>query len=209
MKAHGVILSAGLFLLCGTVLKIDAQGSIVLNGVETNSFPGEINVWNPGSQATTFFFTALGKQQPTLYTNVFSFGEPVTIGVRVFLVSSNAPISLQPILSGSWTELGYASSYVFAAGVPFYVALYTGADVAPPYPPTEPYTYLDPVFGWAELENINGSIYLLNGALEYGGSGIYAGTQTIIQSVPEPATLGFLVLGGAMIGLRRLKRLVL
>jgi hypothetical protein len=197
---------AVLLLLCGTVLNINAQGYIVQNGVETNSFPGEINVWNPGTQATTFLFNPLSKQQPTVYTNVFGFSEPVTIGVRVFLVSPNDPISLQPILSGTWTELGYASSYVFAAGVPFYVGLYTGSNIAPPYPPTQPYTYLDPVFGWAELENVNGTIQVLNSALEYGGAGIYAGTQTIIQPVPEPSMLALSGLGGLLLVCRRWRK---
>ena len=110
---------------------------------------------------------------------------------------------MQPILSQNWTELGASpSNYVFAAGVPFYVALYTGFNFAPPYPPYPPYQYLDPVFGWAELENIGGTIQLLNSALEYGGGGIFAGTQNIIP-VPEPSTFAMVALGGLLLGFRR------
>jgi hypothetical protein len=63
--------------------------------------------------------------------------------------------------------LSLQSSYVFNVGTPFYVGLYTGGGVAPPYPPYPPYVYTDPVFGWAELENVNGTIELLNAAAEY------------------------------------------
>ena len=152
---------------------------------------------------TQFLLNPVGKTQPTFYTNTFSFGEFTDVGVRVFLVSSNDAISLQPILSQNWTELGASpSNYVFAAGVPFYVALYTGFNFAPPYPPYPPYQYLDPVFGWAELENIGGTIQLLNSALEYGGGGIFAGTQNIIP-VPEPSTFAMVALGGLLLGFRR------
>ena len=188
--------------LFGAFVQLHAQGYIVPNGVDTTTFPGEINVWNPsGTQATTFMLTPVAKQQPTFYTNVFNFSEPLTIGVRVFLVQSNDAISLQPILSQSWTELG-SGNYVFANGVPFYVALYTGSTFAPPYPPYPPYTYLDPVFGWAELLNNKGSIQVLDYAVEYKGGGIYAGTQNIIP-VPEPGVIGLFALGGALLGLRR------
>jgi len=197
-----------LFLGCliAVSIRANAQGYIVPNGVDTNTFPGEINVWNSsGNQATTFMLTPIDKQQPTVYTNVFSFSEPVTIGVRVFLVQSNDAISLQPILSQSWTELGNAPSYVFGNGVPFYVGLYTGASIAPPGAFFPPYTYNDPVFGWALLVNNRGNIQVLDYAVEYGGAGIYAGTQNIIP-VPEPGVLGLFGLGGALLGLRRRKK---
>ena len=59
--------------------------------------------------------------------------------------------------------------------------------------------YEDPLFGWAQLVNNNGVIELLDGALEYKGSGIYAGTQTII---PEPSLLGLLAFGALLLGWR-------
>ena len=142
---------------------------------------------------------------PTIYTNVFSFTEPVTIGVRVFLVQPNDAISLQPILSHAWTELEYPNSYIFANGVSFYVGLYTGYNFAPPYPPFPPYTYLDPVFGWAKLVNNQGIIQLLDYAVEYQGGGIYAGTQTIIPT-PEPSTFCLTALGGLLFGWRVWKK---
>jgi len=205
MKTNLKILAL-LFFTFAEFSKLHAQGYIVPNGVVTNLFAGEIDVWNPnGTQVTGFIFTPIGKQRPTTYTNVFSFTEPVTIGVRVFLVQPNDAISLQPILSQSWTELGAAPSYVFADGVPFYVGLYTGYNFAPPYPPSPPFYYTDPVFGWAELENIHGNIQVLDYAVEYQGSGIYAGTQTIIP-VPEPSALGLFGLSAVLLGLRRWKK---
>jgi hypothetical protein len=183
-----------------------AQGYLVPNGVVTNLFPGEIDLnWPQETQVNGFSLTPTGKQAPTVFTNIFNFNEPATIGVRVFLVNSNDALSLQPILSGTWTELQLGNNYVFANGTPFYVGLYSGANVAPPYPPTPPYQYLDPVFGWAELENVQGSIVLLNSALEYGGNGIYAGTPTIIQPAPEPGTLGLVALGGLLLTWARRK----
>jgi hypothetical protein len=86
-------------------------------------------------------------------------------------------------------------SYVFANnGSSFYVGLYTG------YTP-QGGIYSNPLFGWAELENVNGSIQLLNSALEYQGGGIFAGTQTIIP-VPEPGTFSLAALGVLLLGWR-------
>ena len=183
-------------------LKIQAQGYIVPNGVDTNTFSGEINVWNPGTQATTFSLTLLGMQNIFASAHTFSFSEPATIGVRVFLVQPNDAISLQPIFSRSWTELTYPNTYVFANGVPFYVGLYTGSNFAPPYPPFPPYFYLDPVYGWAKLVNNFGSIQLLNYAVEYQGGGIIAGTQTIIP-IPEPSIFTLFALGSLLFVGRR------
>ncbi len=49
--------------------------------------------------------------------------------------------------------------------------------------------------------NNQGVIQLQEGALEYQGGGIYAGTQNIIP-VPEPGAFGFLGLGVLVFGLR-------
>src|SRR5205814_104528 len=139
--------------LCA-IFQLGAQGYIVPNGVFTNLFPGEIDVWNPGTQINGFLLTPAN-------LNTFIFNEPATIGVRVFLVLPNDPVSLQPILSLSYVELNLQSSYSFNVGVPFYVGLYTGGSVAPPYPPYPPYIYTDPVFGWAKLVNNGGIIQML------------------------------------------------
>jgi PEP-CTERM motif len=176
------------FVLC-LVFQAGAQGYIVPNGVVTDLFPGEIDVWNPGTQITGFSFTP---SNPT----TFVFNEPATIGVRVFLVSPNDPISLQPILSLSYPEFSLQGSYAFNLGTPFFVGLYTGGNIAPPYPPYPPYTYTDPVFGWAELENVNGTIEVVDSAVEYQGGGIFAGTETIIPT-PEPGTWALAILGAA------------
>jgi len=190
----------------GAISQLHSQGYIVPNGVMTNLYPGEIDVWNPsGGMLTGFSFTPIGIQQPAVSSNIFNFDEPVTIGVRVFLVSPNDPISLQPIISQSYAELLFPANYVFQSGVPFYVGLYTGSNFAPPYPPTPPYTYLDPVFGWAELENVRGVIQVLNYAVEYQGGGIYAGTQNIIPT-PEPSEFALVVFGTLLLGFRGRKR---
>jgi hypothetical protein len=175
--------------------RVYAQGYIVPNGVFTNLFAGEIDVWNPGTQVTGFTFTPVGKQQPTFYTNIFNFDEPLTIGVRVFLVSSNDPISLEPIRAHSYQELTHPANYVLQAGVPFYVGLYTGYNFAPPYPPYPPFYYTDPVFGWAKLVNNRGWIQVLDSAVAYKAQGILAGTVTII---PEPTVFALTMLGALL-----------
>jgi hypothetical protein len=193
--------------------QLRAQGYIVPNGIIYNglssSFGYEISVLHDvaNTNYTQFFLNPQGKTQPTIYINTFSFNEFADVGVRVFFVSPNDPISLQPILSQNYTELALLSSYVFSAGAPFYVGLYTGYNFAPPYPPYPPYTYLDPVFGWAELENVNGTIELLDSALEYQGGGIYTGTDTIIP-IPEPSEFALTALGALLIGFRRSRDLL-
>lgn len=156
------------------------------------------------STNTQFWLNPIGKTQPTVYTNTFALQELTDVGVRVFLVSSNDSISSQSILAQSWPELDVSSSDVFPAGVPFYVALYTGYQFAPPYPPNPPYNYLDPVFGWAELVNNQGVIQMLGSALEYGGDGVYAGTQNIVPT-PEPSEFALVALGTLLVGFGRRK----
>jgi len=116
-----------------------------------------------------------------------------------FLVSSNDPISLQPILANSYTELQNPNSYVFANGSAFYVGLYTGNQTyAPPSG-----IYSDPLFGWAWLWNNNGVIQMIDGAIAYKAPGIYAGTLNLI---PEPTTVWLLALGVSLLGRRLLRR---
>lgn len=189
-------------------LNIQAQGYVVPNGILTNYsgafLPGEISVLhNPVNTNTGFAYTGfalepVGKTQPTVFTNTFHYDFIVDVGVRVFLVSSNDAISLQPIIAHTWTELGNAANYIFANGAPFYVGLYTGNDqFAPPDG-----IYNNPLFGWALLVNNRGVIQVLDSALEYNGGGIFAGTQTIIPA-PEPSALALAALGGGIFGLRR------
>jgi hypothetical protein len=186
-----------------TVIQVRSQGYIVPNGVVSNFdglfFAGEIDVLhNPANPNSGGSYT--GFLLDPVNADTFQFNPVLDVGVRVFLVSSNNPVSLQPILSQSYTELLSPNNYVFANGVPFYVGLYTGNMTSPP--PNG--IYSDPLFGWAELENVNGTVEILNSALEYQGGGIYAGTQNII-AIPEPSTLGFSVLGGWLLAWRRWK----
>ena len=189
------------FLGCflGAILGLHGQGYIVPNGVFMIAPPEISVVHDPanapnGGSFTGFLFLPQG-------ANTFLFGVVADIGVRVFQVSPNDPVSLQPILSRSYTELGFQPSYVFANGVPFYVGLYTGNMT---YSPPDG-IYTDPLFGWAELENVGGTIQLLNSALEYQGGGIYAGTQNILPT-PEPGIFGLSALGALLLGWRVLGR---
>lgn len=185
--------------------KLPAQGYIVPNGVTyvgLNFFGAyEIDVvQNPtNSDYTGFFLTPQGKTPPTsVYTNTFSFGTYLDEGVRVFVVSSDDPISLTPILMQQYAELGSTPSSVFESSVPFYVGLYTG------YSPANG-VYSDPLFGWARLVNNQGVIQLLDSALSYQAGGIYVGTQNLIP-VPEPSGLALLFLSGSAWGIWRLRR---
>jgi hypothetical protein len=202
MKVLSLIV--GFSFLLGHASFVFAQGTIVPNGITTNLFAKEFDLnWPQETQVNGFFLTPAGTQQPSLYNNIFNFSEPATIGVRVFLVNPGDAIDYQSISSGDYLELTGGSNYVFQAGVPFYVGLYSGASVAPPYPPQPPYTYLDPVFGWAELINVGGGIQLFSNALEYGGDGIIAGTKNIIQPTPEPGELALAGLGAIVLGAAR------
>ena len=189
-----------------------AQGYIVNNGVVTNLFPNEVDLnWPAETQINGFEFAPVGITSGA-YTNVFTFGEPATIGVRVFFVNSNQPITLDEIRSNLDSEISNLTDPIYPANPtnvinvnsPFYVALYSGAQLAQFYPSgnTNAVEYTDPVFGWAQLENVNGRINLLNSALEYQGGGIFAGTQNII-SIPEPSELTLGVLGALLLGFRR------
>jgi hypothetical protein len=119
-------------LLLGAIGNLHAQGYIVTNGVTyAGIFQGGggygINVvHNPtNGDSTGFSLDPLGKTPSnSQYTNTYRFDPIVDVGVRVFMVSSNTAISLQPILSQSWTELvANQNGYVFANGVPFYLAI--------------------------------------------------------------------------------------
>jgi hypothetical protein len=120
------------------------------------------------------------------YYTIFAFdrGAPDE-GVRAFFMSQNDPISLAPIQAGAYTELVLGNYYGFDPGVPFFLGFYTGHTNGAP-----PGAYSDPVFGWGEFVNDQGVIQMLDAALEGGGGGIYAGTQTIIP-IPEPGVLSF------------------
>ena len=179
-----------------SVCQLHSQGYIVANGVTSSGYQSGVGyminvIHNPAQGYATGF--ALNP----IDANTFQFNPVVDIGVRVFFVSPNDPITASTILSGNYAELTYPNSYVFNNGSPFYVGLYTGnMTYAPPNG-----IYTDPLFGWAELENVSGTIQLINSALEYQGGGIYAGTQTIIPT-PEPSTLGLTALGGFLFAWR-------
>lgn len=191
------------FLTCifGAVLQLHAQGYIVTDGVRFGFGYTPIRestiavVQNPVLGDYTYFF--LENQG----ANTFLFGSHLDEGVRVFLLSPNDPVSLQPVLSHNYTELGSTPNYTFSLDTPFYVGLYTGYS---PWDSQGNYTgiYSDPVFGWAELKNDGGTIKLLDSAVAYGADGIYAGTRTLI-TIPEPSTFVLTAFGSLFLGLRR------
>ena len=202
---------AWIAFIFATMSQAFSQGYIVPNGVVANfgaSSPDEISVLhnpaNPASGAsyTGFLLHPQGRTPPSSPSiNTFQFDPIVDIGVRVFFVSANDPISLQPIHNGSYQELTIPNSYVFNSGSPFYVGLYTGNQSFAP----QDGIYSDPLFGWARLVNNNGVIQLLDSALVYQGGGIIAGTQTIIP-VPEPTTFGLAAVGLIVLSFRQVRR---
>ena len=199
-------LLAVVFWVLGITLQVHAQGYIVPNGVVYSGlsvFGGyEIDVSHDPTNATYtgFFLEPAGKTPPgSIYTNTFLFTSYVDVGVRVFFVEANQPISLEPIMANSYTELKYPNTYVFDDGFEFSLGFYTGPRWSQ-YPPTDPITYADPLFGWASFVNNHGVIEMIDSAIEYKGGGIFAGTQTII--VPEPGTICLFGFGALFFGRR-------
>ena len=192
-------LLVGALVTIGTTSQLHAQGYIVPNGVTSayNS-PIEIRViQNPNTLDYTGFTFFPGTGDSFMYAHLLDEG------VRVFFVSANDPFGLSQIQSQTYPELLQSSSYVLQDGVPFYVGLYTGASVGPPYPAPHPLVYNDPVFGWAQLVNNGGTIQLVGGALGYNAAGIYVGTQTLI---PEPSVLALVLVGAGVFAWYRARK---
>ena len=173
---------------CALALSGLAQGYFVPSGVTyvgLNFLGGyEIRVRQDPATAdyTGFMLKPEGKTPPSSpFVNTFSFDGYVDETVRVFLVASNQPVSLQPIAANAYSELTFGNSYVFANNSPFYVGLYTGPCWTQ-LPPTNPITYDDPLFGWARLVNNQGVIQMLDSALEHGGGGIASEISITIVS---------------------------
>ena len=145
-------LLVGALVTIGTTSQLHAQGYIVPNGVTSvYDSPIEIRVIQNPSTLDYTAFTLVPRGNDS-----FSFLTTLDEGVRVFFVSANAPFGLSQIQSQTYPELLQSSSYVLPDAVPFYVGLYTGASVGPPYPAPHPLVYNDPVFGWAQLVNNGG-----------------------------------------------------
>ena len=176
--AQGFIVQDGVTLIPGTTTDLGSQIRVIQDPTRSH-FPDFTDF-------TGFYLTPQGG-------NVFLFNPLLDEGVRTFFVSLNDPISLQPIMANNYAELTNPNSYVFGNNIPFYLGFYTG------YQPSNG-IYRDPLFGWGKFVNNNGVISMQGSALEYGGGGIYAGTQTII---PEPSTIDLAALGTLLLGVWR------
>lgn len=180
--------------LMASAINLLSQGYIVTNGVikfSGYSGPGiaiDVLANPPVLPPDTAYYT--GFILAPRNGNTYLYGAVATVDIRTFFVSLNDPLTSDAIQAGNYTELISGNDYVFHNGVAFYVGVYTGHGS-----PT-PGVFSDPIFGWAALVNNNGQMELLDGAMEYKGAGIYAGTMDIIQPVPEPGTLGLISLGG-------------
>ena len=87
--------------------------------------------------------------------------------------------SLQAILQGNYSELQLP--HAFEPDIPFYVGFYTGQAIRTNGIPAFGLgLYTNAVFGWGKFVTRDDIIEMLDSALEYGGAGIYAGTQIII-----------------------------
>ena len=173
-------------VLFATMFRLHSQGYIVPSGVTLHPGNTVHVIQNPTNvDYTGFILRFQGASQ-------FRFDPFVDEGVRTFLVALNDPISLQPISAGIYPELTNPNDYVFNDGVSFYLGFYTGPSWTQ-FPPTDPIEYADPLFGWAELVNNQGTIELLDSALAYKAQGIFAGTRNLV--VPEPGTMGLFGLG--------------
>jgi hypothetical protein len=180
-----------------------SQGTIVPNGVTYQGYTPYIGdlffVRQNGTNAdySGFFLGPAG-------TDTFVFESLTDEGVRAFVVPVYAPVTLASIQAQSYPELTNSSTYLFANRSSVILGLYTGYH---PFDSHGNYTgiYEDPVFGWARVVNVDGQIQLLDSALESGGAGIYAGTQTIIP-VPEPPVLALGGLGIALLGWRGVRQ---
>jgi hypothetical protein len=188
MKPHSKYL--GICFVAFTTIQLYGQGYIVPNGVSDLGYNGygyEIHVTqNPANGDYTGFLLSPITIRPPFLPDPNLFIVTLFLvnggnGVRIFMVSLNDPISLQPILSNNYTELG-SSGRDMPNGAPFYLGFYTG------YSP-QGGIYSNPVFGWGEFVNNAGAIQMLDSGLEIQGGGIYGGTQNIIP-VPEPSVLG-------------------
>ena len=184
-----------LFGLLGTH-SLEAQGFLVANGITVSGKTYEGHgafvkvIQNPSNGDYTGFFI-----QRISFTSL-GFSWLVDEGVRTFRVSDGDSIDLQSIRSNNYPELSFGSPHSFTSGSTFLLGFYTGYG---PFDSTG-YTgiYTSPVFGWGRFMNFGGDVRYLDGALESGGAGIIAGSQTIIP-VPEPGRLALLAGGTALL----------
>ena len=76
-----------------------------------------------------FAFLPEGFPLPAQTSNASTFNVCLDEGVRAFLVASNDPISLQPLMESRYTELRVGENRVFQPGVSVCAGFYTGFGV--------------------------------------------------------------------------------
>jgi len=81
--------------------------------------------------------------------------------------------------------------FEYFSDIPFYLGFYTGrAILTNGIPAVGLGIYTNAVFGWGKFVTRDDVIEMLDSALEYGGAGIYAGTQTLIPPESPVLNLG-------------------
>jgi len=179
------------FVLLATQ-KICAQGTLVQNGISVwqsgDSTEVDLKFYGDGGPWAGISFV------PGDQSWLFRVAPTLTFDTRTYFVNYGDSISADS-LSGNKSELTAFNQSTFLNNRTYYLGISIGQST------DQDSQYL--AFAWLEVKNVGGVMQVLDGALETGGPGLYAGTWTL---VPEPSTFALAGLGLAgMLFLRRRK----